>query len=53
MRASPGVLDLRVRQDEAFESAMSAVREIANLMSTWAAVDRDWTAKLQMRQRGK
>lgn len=45
----PGLLDLRVRQDEAFASSMAAVGQIAELMSHWAESDRQWTAQLHAR----
>jgi hypothetical protein len=43
----PTLLDLRVRSDEAFESAMAAVRDIAELMSASADVDRQWLVTIQ------
>lgn len=43
----PGILDLRVRQDDAFESAMTTVRQISELMSNWSVADRQWTAKIE------
>lgn len=43
----PTLLDLRVQSDEAFESAMAAVRDIAELMSISADADRQWQARVQ------
>jgi hypothetical protein len=43
----PGILDLRVSVDEAFEAATASVRQITELMSRGADSDRAWTARLQ------
>src|SRR4029077_3159743 len=38
----PFLLDLRVRQDDAFETAMSTVRQIGERMVAWGDADREW-----------
>jgi hypothetical protein len=43
----PGILDLRVGFDQAFDTATAAVRQIADLMGKGAEADRQWTARIQ------
>lgn len=44
---SLGPLDLRVRMDDSFEAAMTAVRGVSELMSSSAEADRQWMARVQ------
>lgn len=43
----PGILDLRVQLDEAFELAMSSIRQIISFMADGENADRQWHSEAQ------
>lgn len=45
----PGILDLRVRHDDAFEATRTSIGKLAEFIATSVETDRAWTADLKAR----